>query len=416
MNNYKKILLSITSVMLIAGCSTAKPKPPAKRILNKNLEGVHLNGSISSMNAIAFEWKFIEDDNVKGYYIYRSSPDSNSTKLSRIAVYNQAKSTHYVDTNLKPAQEYKYRFSTYDKDFHESKLSATLVTSTLPAIEPVALFKNIDNLPRQAKLIWRPHPYKGVSGYEIQRRDGVEDGFKTIATLSNALNSEYIDYNLKDESEYYYRMRAFTFDGVYSQYTPMVKVTTKALPKKVAITSITTDKPKAIEIEWSPSQAEDFAYYKLYRSDLYDGEYEYLAKLSHNKFEDIIEEDGKMYFYKVAVVDTDGLESQASKVMKGQTLAIPKAPIIKHSEIKNHNAIIEYSGDERTRSYKIIKTEKSSFLSSKTEVIEGIGDTQYVDTALKPNVKYIYEVIAVDEFHLESKPSNPVTLFYEEQE
>ena len=416
MHNYKKILLSITSIALLAGCSTTKTEPPAKRILNKNLEGVVFNGAISSMNSIAFEWKFIEDDNVKGYYIYRSDPESNSTKLSRIAVYKQPKSTHYVDSGLKPAQEYKYRFATFDAEFHESKLSETLTTATLPPIVPVALFKNINNLPRQAKLIWRPHPFKGVAGYEIQRRDGVEQEFKTIATLKNALNAEYIDYNLKDEADYYYRIRAFTFDGVYSEYTPMVKVTTKALPPKLSITKITTSKPKSIEIEWQKSDIEDFAYYKLYRSEYYDGKYEYLAKLTKNRFEDIIEEDGAIYYYKVAVVDTDELESPPSKIMKGQTLPIPEAPVITLSKIENKNAIIEYKAGERARSYKIIKTEKSSFLSSHKEVIEDIGDTQYIDTALKPNVKYTYEVIAVDEFHLESRPSNPITLFYEEQD
>ena len=141
-----------------------------------------------------------------------------------------------------------------------------------------------------------------------------------------------------------------------------------------------------------------------------------MAKLTKNRFEDIIEDDGQIYFYKVSAVDTDELEPLPSKVMKGQTLPIPETPVITLAKIEKKNAIIEYKAGERARSYKIRKTVKSSFLSSKTEVIEDIGDTQYIDTGLKPNIKYIYEVIAIDENHLESEPSNSITLFYEEQE
>jgi len=366
------------------------------------------------MDAVTFEWRSIEDDNVKGFYVYRSNPDSNSTKLKRIANYNKPTSTHYLDTNLKPATLYKYRFSTYDKEFHESTLSKTFSALTQEPIERVALFKNVDNLPRQAKLIWRPHPNEAVNRYEIFRRIGADDTFKKVATLSNRLYAEFIDYNLDDGKDYYYKMRAVTFDDVTSEFTPIVKVTTKALPPKLNFTQATTNLPKEIALQWTKSTIEDFAYYNLYRSEYIDGNYEYYAKLLKNEFHDNIKEDGKIYYYRVSVVDTDGLESRKSQPIKGETLVDPKAPVILSYEVKNRNGVIKFQATKRAVKFKIIKTIQHSFISSEKVVIDDINTTTFTDTGLKPNTKYSYEVIAIDKYNLESLPSNPINLYYEE--
>ena len=151
---------------------------------------------------------------------------------------------------------------------------------------------------------------------------------------------------------------------------------------------------------------------RVYRGTNASGSLDYYAKITNNEFTDDIGKDGKEYFYKVTVVDKDGLESDKNiPALQGLTLPKPKAPAILEAKIIDNKTQLKWSKiDPRTKSYTIIKTTKKGWLDSQTDEIKGITDTSYQDANVYAGIKYIYQIIAVDAYGIESEPSMEVDI------
>jgi fibronectin type 3 domain-containing protein len=396
---------------LYSGC-TKQPDAPVKVVIDKSLPTPMINGHISEMTAIAFEWQSINDLRVKGFYIYRSNPKEKNEKLKRIADIKSPYATHYVDTDLEPNTSYAYRFSSYNKDGVESIGSKTYRASTLPRIASVSFFRSIGNMPRSAKLIWRPHTDTQIKSYIIERKLKNENRWEKIATIDGRLNAEYIDLNLDDNEVYQYRLFAITYNGIKSIPSEIVTVVTKPLPATIQNIKATQTLPKKILLSWDPSQRENLAFYNIYRSSDRDSGYEYYVKLTETSFNDKIEDDGKVYYYKITAVDSDGLESLLQKnPVKGMSLAKPKTPLSFSGKIKDHFAILTWkAADNETVSYTLIKTKKESWLKSTVQEIKNIKEESFKDAEIQPDTAYEYQITSVNQYGIRSKPSEKINL------
>ncbi len=197
-----------------------------------------INGTLSDTTAIAFEWKPIEDPSVSGYYVYRS--DDQASTFKRIATIENGYVTHFVDENLAPNMQYLYKFSSKGKNETESKASESLICWTLPLLNttrissttaPVAFFQGISNMPKSAKVLWRPHSSKSINGYIIERMTQHEQQWVEVATVKGRLSAEYIDGDLQDEEVYYYRIRATNYDNVITAPSEASRIITQAREK-----------------------------------------------------------------------------------------------------------------------------------------------------------------------------------------
>ncbi|MRI58611.1 MAG: hypothetical protein C6H99_03785, partial [Epsilonproteobacteria bacterium] len=175
-------------MIFLAGCGV-QPKP-AKPKVDTSLPTVTKIRTLSDITSIALEWTPVYDERVDGYYLYRGE---KGKKLTRIATIDDRYSSHYIDKKLKPDTLYLYRMSTFTKDGVESRPSDVVEAKTLPIPESVTFFKAIDHLPREVKLIWRPHPYERVEWYIIERSEPGKREWKKIAQIKGRLNAEYID-------------------------------------------------------------------------------------------------------------------------------------------------------------------------------------------------------------------------------
>jgi len=402
------------ALSLFTGCTT-QPTPPAKMAIDPKLPVPSLNGSLSDINTIAFEWKAITDPNVGGYNVYRSNPIENNQTLTRVATINGRFSTHYVDEKLTPNTLYQYRFTSISKEFSESNGSETIEASTLPMIAPVSFFQSVGNMPRSAKLLWRPHPNTRISGYIIDRLNVNDQKWSELKSIEGRLNAEYIDRDLKDGQVYYYRVRAITFDKLITQPSETAKVSTKPLPKEVQGITATTHLPKAIVLKWEPAVVEEFNHYNIYRSASSNGNYEYRVKLTDTTFTDTTKEDGEPFYYKITAVDKDGLESpMGSVVTQGASLAKPRTPIAYDGKISAAGVSLQWSkNDDRIVSYTVIKTTKTSWIGRESIEINNIKETSFNDTSIQPNVGYIYQVIGVDKDGVRSLPTQGIELMHE---
>jgi fibronectin type 3 domain-containing protein len=407
--------LSISLALnLFTGCGKM-PVPEKVITVDPTLPVPSLNGSLSDITSTAFEWKAIEDPRVSGYYVYRSSQSNEDKKLQRIATIESRYATHFVDDHLVPNTQYQYRFSSKGKTDTESPASETMSVNTLPMIAPVSFFQSVGNMPRSAKLLWRPHPNAKINSYIIDRLNVNDQKWSEIATVTGRLNAEFIDRDLKDGQIYYYRVRAVTYDKLITEPSEISKLSTKPLPPEIKNITSTSDLPKAIALSWEPSGINDLNHYNIYRSSTSDGSYSYHVKLNESKFTDTTKEDGEIFFYKITAVDKDDLESpQSTPIVQGSSLVKPKTPTTFDGKIGPNGVDLTWiNSDPRAVSYTVIKTTKKSWVDRVTVEINSIADTKFHDGDVNPNIEYLYEVISVDKDGIRSLPTLPIALHYE---
>ncbi len=402
---------SAAFLLILSGCG-ASPKPKDEVALDETLPTVTLTqtGVFVDMNAIAFEWKSIEDERVEGIYIYKltmdNEKDEEANELTHYKTIANRFTTHYVDRKVKPDTSYTYSFKTYSKD-SESKMSAARVVNSLPVLQSVAWIQSIQNMPRSSKIIWRPHTNEKVKYYIVERRTLEDSEWSEIAKVKGRLSAEYIDLKLKDNFVYKYRVKVVTFDGITSSPSEIVQVVTKPLPVSIENITTTIDLPRKIEINWKKSTTEDFTRYHLYRAEKSDDSYELIAKLYNNTFTDVIEEDAKEYFYRVSAIDKDGLESIHDKLsIQGITLAKPNPPALVSVRLVNSKVEIKWNNkDPRAKKFVVLKKTKTGWLSSKEEEFTNISGETFIDAEVGPDIVYYYKVFAVDEFSIKSEAS-----------
>lgn len=415
MNSSIRYALSISlALSLFSGCTT-QPIPPKTVTIDSSLPTPSMNGFIADITSIAFEWKPVSDPRVTGYYVYRNTPGAEDQKLQRIATIDSRFATHYVDGDLKPGSEYQYRFSAITKEGSESVASETMLVATQPMIAPVSFFQSVGNMPRSAKLLWRPHPNGKINGYIIERQNATDQKWTEIATIPGRLNAEFIDRDLKDSQVYFYRIRATTFDKLVTEPSETTKVITKPLPGEIKNITSTSNLPRAITLGWEASSISDLSHYNIYRSSTPNGLFDYHVKLETTTFTDTITEDGKFYFYKITAVDKDGLESlQSSIATQGATLSKPQTPTAYEGKVVNRAAELQWNNtDPRAVSYTVVKTTKKSWINRESVDINNITETRFRDTDIKEGTGYLYEIMSVDKNGIRSLPTAAIELSFE---
>lgn len=406
--------LLTASLLTFSACSGISPNVEKKAAVDDTLPVITLtnNGVISDMTSVAFEWNSIKDPRVKEIYVYRTSPQSQDNKeMQYYDTINSRFKTHYVDDKVKPDTVYTYSFKVLAEDT-EGRLSQVYKVNTKPVLQSVSWIHSITGLPRSAKILWRPHSNQRVQKYIIERKTLEETEWEELDTINDRLNAEYLDTGLKDNYVYMYRIKAKTYDGIVSTPSQIVKVITKPLPQSVTDIRVSKSLPKQIKIDWEPTTQKDFYRYFVYRSDSLDGSYELIAKLHNNTFVDKIDEDGARYFYRVSVVDKDGLESENEKrSVMGMTLPKPAAPSVFKAELVGSSIVLNWSKvDPRSKSYIIVKETKTGWLDTKRDEFRNITTTKFTDDTIEADTTYTYKVYSLDENKILSEASQEVVV------
>jgi len=404
-------ILSVGLIVLFSGCQQ-NAGTPLKPKIDANLPMVASDSvrHISDINAIALEWKKITIPQAAGYYIIRADMQEDG-KFKRIATVKNKLVTHYLDTNVKANSKYGYKLAVFTDKGFESRTSDVYVVSTLPNFESVSLIEATSDLPRQIKILWRPHQNPRVAEYILEKTAPTKGKWEKIATIENRLNVEYIDEDLDDNEIFMYRLKAVTFDGIVSNASTIVSATTKALPGQIKTLEVTRDLPKKIQLAWGKSDTKDVMYYNIYRSTSAEGSYTKIktAPVAHNRFDDMVSDDGKIFFYKITTVDVDNLESKIDEVtpVMGSTLAKPKMPQITLAMIEGNKIVLNWiATDDRTVSYNIYKTSKENWMSSNEVLIPNVTGLRFEDPDVVRGIEYNYRLQSIDKHGLLSEVTN----------
>lgn len=405
-------LTTFLTVLLLtfSGCVATTPKPKAVTDTTLPIITLTQTGVFTDMKAVGFEWNSVmKDSRVEGIYVYKRTLNSKEEANKFYDTIPNRFVTHYLDENVDPDTEYGYVFKTYAKDA-ESTPSREVIVKTLPILDSVSWIHVLQELPRSAKILWRPHTNQIVQNYIVERKTLADDTWKKLDLVEGRLNAEYIDMDLKDSHVYQYRIRAVTYNDIVSKPSKEVKVLTKALPLSLEHIVASSDLAKKINLTWEKSKAVDFSHYNVYRASSFDGSYKLITTTKATEFIDNVDEDGKDYFYRVSVVDTDNLESKHDeKSVHGKTLVKPIAPSLVDVKMVGENLEINWkSTDPRVSSYIVEKIIQKSWIDSKTEEFVDIKGKLFVDTKIEPKTTYYYKVYGVDDFGVKSEPSMKV--------
>jgi len=415
-------ILSGVLITLFSGCESKNFNLPtldmpdlsipefdlSKKKLDRNLPKVENVKVRSSLSQVALEWKPIRNRQIVGYRILRND-DKGGFKL--IKVINDPYVSHYTDKNLNQSRYNRYLVSAYTNDGRVSLPSSIKVPQTNKNIAALPFLTAVSGLPNRIKLLWRIHEDLRVDSYIIQKSDSTSKKWDTVATVDKRLSVEYIDNSVKPGIAYNYRISAQTADGVFSAPSKVVTGTSKLLPAPITGVMATTNLAKKIDIIWKESPIPDKAQYRVYASDFADGLYSLIAKTKATNFTDKFDQDGATRFYRITVVDTDGLEStKQMKATRGRTLGYLKAPNITSAKVVNNTVELKWSQtDARTVSYTVYKKYWDGWQAKKIKIVNFKGTT-FVDNKIKPDVAYTYYVIGVDKNGIVSEQSRSVNL------
>ena len=361
------------------------------------------------MTEVGFEWTPTPTSNVAGYYLYRSNPNENNGKMKVVADIKDRFASHYVDANLAPETTYTYEMRTYNASKQISGPGMMVSATTKALMDSVPFVRALTNLPERVKLIWRPHPDLRVASYVVEKADINKENWRQIAEVKGRLNAEYIDDDVKSGRSYKYRVFVKTTSGTISKPSEIVDSTTKQLPSEVVNAQATQDVPKKIILTWDSVASDDFGYYKIYSASSKFMPYTYLVKTTSNSYEDLINENGATRYYKITIVDKDGLESKKpSEPIIGMTLGAIDAPVVSSIVADSTAVKLTWNASDKARSFTVIRDGGGS-----EQKFTNITGNEFVDNSVAYGQKYSYKVIAVDEYGISSDASQKAEIAVE---
>jgi len=408
-----KSIFLVGLLIIISGCNKELATPEKPKV-DESLPMVESSSikTIPDVTSIAIEWKKVDAIDGLGYYIIRADMQRDG-KFKRVGTVQNKYATHYLDTELEANSKYAYKISLFTSKGFESRASNSIDVSTLPNIQSVSLIQTISDMPQQIKVLWRPHTNPRIAKYIIERTSPTEPKWKEVAEVKQRYSVEYIDTKLGNNKTFMYRIKSVTFDGIVSDPSDISSATTKPLPRQISELEATTILPKKIQLSWGKSVTQDVVSYNIYRASSATGSYSKLgnALLEHNRFDDVISEDGKIYFYKITTVDKDKLESNIEEVkpVMGSTLEKPKMPKVTLAQIQGNKMILNWdAGDDRATSYNIYKIANEGW-SSKEKLIPNVTELRFEDPDVVRGIEYSYSIQAVDKHGLVSVKTEEVT-------
>ena len=171
------------------------------QISAKTLEGLakpKLTSTILYNNKVQVSWGTVTG--ADKYLISRRLINSN--QYSELLNLNNSTIKSLIDSTLQPNQRYVYKIITTRSTNESTSDSIEVATPALlikPELSPTILYYN------SLKITWKS--ISGSISYRLERREA-NDVYKVLATLDNKI-TEWIDKDLKENTVYFYRLRAF---------------------------------------------------------------------------------------------------------------------------------------------------------------------------------------------------------------
>ncbi|RKY59515.1 MAG: hypothetical protein DRP94_03405, partial [Candidatus Latescibacterota bacterium] len=289
-----------------------KDEPPAPVTL-------YSPSSISS-TGMTITWSESDATDFFAYKLYRSESPGVNTSDELVATISSKEITFYDDEGLQENTSYYYRIYVFDKGGNFSRsneVSATTENEEPSAVwlKPVAVLSDTS-----LRVTWTESREHDFSSYKIYRSTSlpVDLSSTLVRTVEDPEDTVYIDTGLQENTKYYYRVYVLDTGGLSKGSNVQSATTMNGRPSPVTL-SVVKEDSNSVTLSWSRSTEEDFAYYKLFRSEGpgVTTSSTLVATIQSDaavSFEDRSVKSGKTYYYRVFVFDEGGLYSGSNEV------------------------------------------------------------------------------------------------------
>ncbi|NVM31497.1 MAG: hypothetical protein HWN65_21845, partial [Candidatus Helarchaeota archaeon] len=253
--------------------SDEKNNTPEDKIAPEQVTGVGTTPILTG-NTLNITWAPSSASDIWIYRVFRSqisgfSPSSDNNIANTTDPY-------YLDIDLDDDQNYYYRISAVDdggpipnEGLASEEVVGTPHDSTAP---PQVTDFNVVNtgVGNTLNLTWAANPAPDLKGYRIYRSNVtgfVPNDLENLIATTN--KTTYLDENLEDDKQYFYRIRAF--DEVPNNGTASVEKSgipsdTEAPPQVTGLSITNPGTGGKLELSWAPNPASDLSHYNVYRN------------------------------------------------------------------------------------------------------------------------------------------------------
>ena len=265
------------------------------------LQPVGLRIKSDTTGSILLLWDVHPEKDVIGYNVYGSDKNNrNFVKLNAETV-RQLYYVDSIDLHLLTKERYYYIVAV-DNDFMRSKPSDTIFITRPDIIPPApAIISDYKVSQEGIRLTIFPSSSRDVVRHELWKKSETKDW--TVLKFFTTMPPSYIDKDVQDGMDYYYKIVARDSSGLSSHVVKEIKLTAFQKPQNKPVLSFTKNGTSIeIIVEGSTKDSIDFL---VYRSE--NNRKMTLYKiLDKGIFQEKIN-DGKQYFYRVRTRNKNGI-------------------------------------------------------------------------------------------------------------
>ena len=371
-----------------------------------------------------------------GYVIFRAEGGGSSfVPIDSVG----ADIREYVDSGLISLTIYAYRMLAYDEFGNESAVSNTAQTQTLGLSLPLNLTATAGI--ERVELVWGAVEDRDLLGYNVFRSLRSDLGYELLPSVEGGDfttgRTAYIDSNLAEGQQFFYKVQAVAADGQFSELSGFVDATTLGdqaapeSPKNVAAVPDPVNFSRVV-VTWSPAlqdvggrELTTLEGYAIFRSKGTNAAFVQVAVVAGDigEFVDSGLDVATTYFYTVSAIDDSGNESVRTNAVEVRTdgpdqvapespsnvSAVPDETNFSKAVVRWSPSVRDADGGDLTglAGYVVFRSKgtASSFVLVDTLDAEA---REYVDTSLEELTTYFYAISAIDDSGNESARASSV--------
>ncbi len=361
----------------------------SKYVSSGNLLSAPENFTATSKNttSITLNWSVVTK--ATSYTIYRATSTYGPyTKLASV------KTTTYTNKNLKKGITYYYKVKAVNRtglSAYSSVIKAAAGKNSSSLSIPGSLTAKADS-ETQISLKWSS--VTNATYYYIFRADSSSGTYSKIAS---SFVPNYKDKNLKEDTTYYYKIKAVN-KSAQSEYSAVAKATTKKaeIDLKAPVNLIAeSEEDDEITLEWD--KVDDADSYYIYRATSSSGNYTLINKVDDTSYTDKNLSEDKTYYYKVKAADgsvTSAYSSIAHATTgDGSDNDLDAPDDLDITDVTEDTITLEWEEVDDADYYYVYRATSKSGTYTKIDKVE---DNEFTDYDLESDKTYYYKVKAYD--------------------
>jgi fibronectin type 3 domain-containing protein len=270
---------------------------------------VNLKASGGQPRMVTLKWQLAgtPEDEIKSVVIYRMM-DQKGVTLEKVGEV-PAGQNEFVDDKpaLQDRTTYYYRLSVRNSGGAVSRQTDVVSATTKSPPEAPSNLTGTSGEVKRTNLSWNKNRETDIKEYQIFVKRPEDIDFKRIKEVPE---NRYQEVDLKDATEYTYKIMAVDKDGLMSAFSNPVVIKTKPLPAKVSGFNAVDNVNRMVE--WKPNQEKDVRNYNIYKKGFL-GTQQKAATVQGTRWL-VDETKGSLELY-VTAIDDSGLESEPSNTV-----------------------------------------------------------------------------------------------------